>query len=276
MRQSPVFTKSVSPIAEAATRQKKLRSHYGRLAGHFRKVSILAMNFVFNRKYVFKFIGFINRYLKFIGSVFVAYPASEEYARAYVYPRQRHLMRWSPWPVGIFLQNGKWGIMFVISSTEKDFTKPEHEDNLRKLVERTELIRELVCAPQKTFAGILPGVLYAKRIIHETVETHVTIEAIIKAESKVKQDERYDSNVPLIVLGGMGFIGRKLIGKLKGREVFCVDVKTKAECRTTWPHHLAGRKAVLINVTKKAALSDYLKLFWPELILINEVYPEPN
>lgn len=225
MQQKQVTTQSEY---YAITSAKNKRITYKVIVGHFRKIAILAINFIFNRRYVFRFIGFVNRYLKLIGSVFVAYPASEEYALAYVYPRHRHMMRWTPWPVGIFLQNGKWGIMFVISSTEKDFMKPEHEDNLRKLVEKTEHIRMLVRAPQKTFAGILPSVLFAKGIIRETIETDVTVEAIIKAESEVRETQKYDSNVPLIVLGGMGFVGRRLVRKLDDREVHCIDFVSKS------------------------------------------------
>ena len=244
--------------------------------GHFRKISILVINFIFNRMYVFSFLGFLNRHLNFIGSIFVAYPASEEYALAYVYPRHRHLMRWSPYLVGIFLQNRKWGVMFVISSTEKDFIKPENEKSIRNFVKKTEHIRDLLGAPQKTFAGILPGVLFAKRIIRETVETDVTVEAITKAEDEVRKAEKYDSNVPLIVLGGMGFVGRRFIRKMKDRKSYCVDLVHKSGCQTTWPHHITGQKAILINLTRKATLNDYLNLFWPELVLINEVYPEPS
>lgn len=43
-----------------------------------------------------------------------------------------------------------------------------------------------------------------------------------------------------------------------------------------WPHHLKGQKAILINVTRKAAIKEYIHLFWPELIVLNEVYPEPS
>ena len=44
----------------------------------------------------------------------------------------------------------------------------------------------------------------------------------------------------------------------------------------SWPSALYGSKAILINLTKKAALTNYAHLFWPELVVLNEVYPEPS
>ncbi len=44
----------------------------------------------------------------------------------------------------------------------------------------------------------------------------------------------------------------------------------------TWPAHLRHKAAILINLTKKAVISDYMGLFWKELVLLNEVYPEPS
>lgn len=262
-------------VAEA---KNKKRVGFGKwLNGHIRKITLLLLNFVFNHEVVFSVIGWFNKKLNLITTVFVAYPATEEYALAYVYPRHRHIMRWSPWPAGIFRQNGKWGLMTVISSTEKDFTNPDNIENLRAFVARTEKIRSLIGASQKTFAGVLPGIMYAKRIISEAIEADVTVEVLLKAEAEVKRAEKYPEDVPIIVLGGEGFIGSRLVDKLAGREVYSIDLNGSGSSDpASWPNHLRGQKAVLVNITRKAALCDYLDFFWPELVLLNEVYPEPG
>jgi len=38
---------------------------------------------------------------------------------------------------------------------------------------------------------------------------------------------------------------------------------------------MQGRETILIDLTKKHALKSYLALFWKELVLLNETYPEP-
>ncbi len=244
------------------------------ITNHFRRLAILFLNVAFNRPIVFRLVGHLNRRRLFLSSVFVAYPASEEYALAYVYPQHRHLMRWRPWPVGIFKQNGKWGVTFVISSTESDFTKPDNIDNLNQLVLYTEKIRELLAADQKTFAGILPSVLLGKEILRDAIEAEVTVAAVMKAEEKVRIAEKLEESTPLIILGSKGFIGKRLISKLIDREIYEIDI---ADDNTKeWPCHLQGRKTILINLTRKMALNNYLDYFWPDLILLNEVYPEPT
>ncbi len=133
-------------------------------------------------------------------------------------------------------------------------------------------------ASQKTFAGILPGVLFGKRIIRQSVEREVTVEAVFKAEQEVREREGYDGTIPVIILGGRGFIGRRLVAKLElnGRKVYCVDIVNDDRCTPSWPSDLLGSQAILINVTKKAVLREYVSHFWPELVLLNEVYPEPS
>src|SRR6056297_2204357 len=110
-------------------RKKKNNAKKQGVATRLRKKALLGANWFINDD-VYKRIGELNRRYNFLETVFVAYPANEEYANAYVDKKHRHLMRWSPWPVSPFRQNGKWGITFVISATEDDFKDPHNYDNL--------------------------------------------------------------------------------------------------------------------------------------------------
>lgn len=243
------------------------------LNDHLCRLAVLALNGLFNRRFVFQLVGIINKRFNFLVSVFVAYPASEAYASKYAYPRHRHLMRWTPWPVGVFRQDGKWGVTFVISSTEHDFTDPANKANLRNLVSHMETIRVMLGARQKTFAGILPGVLFRQRLIRDAVEADTTVAAVMKAEAAVRQAEGFTDTTPIILLGSRGFIGRRLAGQLRDREIYGLDIEGDTNA---WPGHLVGRDALLINLTRKAVLNTYVEKFWPALVVINEVYPEPS
>ncbi len=245
------------------------------VVNHLRRCTILGLNFFLNRDIIFKTVGRLNQQFDFFHSIFVAYPASEEYALAYVYPRHRHLMRWRPWPVGIFKQDGKWGLMMVISSLESDFTQEHNRENLTDLATHTEQIKSMTKASQKTFAGILPGILFFNRIIRDTIEADVTVEAVLKAEKNVRKSLAYPDNIPLIILGGKGFIGRRVVEKMTDREVYSIDLNQGEVDLSLWPENLQGREVILINLTKKHALKSYLDLFWKELVLLNETYPEP-
>ncbi len=245
------------------------------IKSHFKKITLIILNLVFNHNLIYRFIGFWNGFFNSpINSVFVAFPAKEEYASAYVYKWNRNPMRWLPSIAGLYRQNGKWGIMFVVSSTPADFYNPENTANLKKMAERTEEIRSMLRAKQKTFAGTLPGLLMSKRIIRTTPETDVTVMAVLRAEEKLRNKLAYPENCPLIIIGGNGHVGKRLRKKLRGdREIYNIDKKGKTD---KWPYHLKGKKAILINITKKMALSEYAFKFWPELALLNETYPEPE
>lgn len=232
----------------------------------------MALNFIINNLLVYSIIGFINKRTQFLKTVFVAYPATEEYALSYVYPWYRHKMRWSPWPIGIYEQNGKWGLMTVISSIEKDFLAEESLKNMETLLKRTERIRRLIHAEQVSYAGILPGVFHKKSLSKSMIEATVTIEAVIKAENALRAALSYSEDTPLIILGARGFIGSRIITKFRERDIYKIDIDNRHD----FPLHLKGQKAILINLTKKAALSQYLPQFWQELVLLNEVYPEPG
>ena len=120
-----------------------------------------------------------------------------------------------------------------------------------------------------SFAGVLPGILFSRRIIRDSPEADTTVEAIFRAEEHVRTRESYDASVPLIILGGRGFIGRRLVRRLAGRQIHSVD--PASTCNGSWPHHLRGTRAVLINVSRRATLHGYFAHLWPSLIIINEV-----
>ena len=260
---------------ESKTRKIRKNGFKKKVASHLRKITLLLINFFINHDFVFKTIGWFNKKFNFLVTIFVAYPASEEYANAYVYKRHRHKMSWLPWPAGLFKQNGKWGIMFVISSTDLDFKDPANIDNLRIYINRLRDIRNMLGAKQMTSAGIIPGMLSKFGLITKSPEAEVTVEAVAKAEKDLREKLEWSQDTPLIILGGKGFIGSRLIKKLQDREIYSVDCEDGVDY-ANWPYHLQGKKAILINITKKYALTSYLHMFWPELVLLNETYPEPS
>lgn len=256
-------------------RPRRRKSFKRVLMSHVSRIALIVISIFFNHDFVFAFVGWLNRRWRFLETLFLVYPATYDYYLAYAYEFQRKPMAWSPWPCLLFRQEGKWGLMVSISSTEEEFTKPENRENLIKVVNRVERIRQLIGASQKTFAGILPGFLCREGILDESPETEVTVEAVARAEAEVRAKLGYPADVPLVVLGGRGFIGRRLVARLEGREIHSVDLQD-GEVAAQWPEHLRSRKAILINVTRAGSLRDYMDRFWPELVLLNEVYPPPK
>ena len=241
----------------------------------FRRSIIVVINLLLNHDWVFFLIGLINKRVKLINLVFLMYPANDKYAMAYVFRSRLPKVEWNPWPVGLYYQNGKFGVKFVISAHNSQYHDPDNDQNMRRIVDRMERIRQLFCAERKTFAGILPGVLYFKRMIRETHEVEVTVKAVLQAIERVRADEGLASDMPIIVLGGRGFIGRKVVAALPKDNVYSVDI-VGGNGRDDWPTHLRGQRMLLVNIALNSALDRYLDLLWPEMIVLNEVYPEPS
>jgi hypothetical protein len=247
-----------------------------RLAVRFRRAAVRVLNAALNRPSVFRAVGWVNRRAgRPLATVFVAYPASPKYAEAYCHPSGFEAIRWAPYLVGAFKQDGRWGLMLAVSTTERDFMDGSNARGLAELVERTERIRTLVGADQKSFAGVLPGVLFARRVLRESVEAEVTVEAVVRAETQTREAVGYSADAPVVLLSGRGFIGRRLAKRLRedssAREIIAVDPRGG----DPWPEHLRGRPAVAVNAARRGALAEYAERWWPELVLLNEVYPEP-
>lgn len=266
-------TLSDKRVHKSAVATKKSGS--GFFKSHARRLFTELLNLFFNHDWIFWLIGLANKRLGVIGSIFLAYPATDDYSDAYTYRWRARTMEWNPRPIGFFWQNGKIGIKFAISANNGQFSDPANKDKLCHLVQRMEKLRKLFHAKHKTFAGILPGVLFMRRLVRETPEADVTVEAVKQVIGKVKLLEGLGNDTPVIVLGGRGFIGRKVVASLPKDIVYGVDI-AGGNGHDCWPSHLQGKPVLLVNISLNSALGQYVHMMWPELVVINEVYPEPS
>lgn len=243
-----------------------------RIVGSSRRWALVLLNLVLHHPLFYRLVGWLNGRRQGLASVFVAYPASAEYASFYFTESLMRKAKWTPILCALMRQNGKWMFGFGISSTEEEL-RSDVGANLRALVERTERLRQLTGARHMTFSGILPGLLHQRGIINESVEAAVTVRVVAQAVELVRKAEGLPPKAPVIVLGGRGFIGSQLVQVLEEHSVYSVDTSKPNDA---WPDHLEGKQAILINVASKHALRQYLDKVWAGLTLLNEVYPEPS
>lgn len=243
-----------------------------------RRLFAKTFNLCINNKTMLNTIGAINSRWPFLVTVYVGYGATPAYISAYAGNNPKFLAKykWSPFFAGLIIQNKKIGLKTFISATESDFNNPENRHKLQSLAQRAEHIKKTLNAKQKTFAGILPGLLFRHRIIRKMHETDVVVQAVVRAIDTTLTTEKLPPNTPLILLGGRGFIGRRVAKELADRSLFPVDNPDNEGLSSSWPKQLKGQAAMLINVSRHHALKHYLPHLWPELILLNEVYPEPD
>jgi hypothetical protein len=259
------------PRSSRPKRRWRLRAHLWRL------VLIFSFLLISNR-FVLSIVGVFNRFFPVIKVVFLAYPASEEMFRRYTYFGVGEWARWRPALIGVFDQQGSWGLMFAITATEKDFERREAAPRLQQLYARMEALRKAVGAEEVRFAGVLPGRLSVHGVTTSEAEVDAAMAAAMRGEAMVRAREKIDADAPVIVLDANSFIGQRLLRELAGRNVYPVDsnrLGPGAANKEAWPAHLSGKPALLMNVSRSRTPAAYLDLLWDSIVVLNEAYPEP-
>lgn len=245
---------------------------------HIRRLFVFNLNLIFNNRIFWAILGSINKRTKVIKTIFLAYPANDKFAKEYVFESILEETRWSPWVTGFFIQNGKVGINFAISSTEIDFREEVNLDQLRELWLKMNHLRNLLDAEQMTFAGILPGIFYKKNIIHKLpIELDNTVNAVRDVVLSITNELNLSiKDTPIIVLGGKGFVGNKFIDVMNESAVYCIDIRDENSYNIQDIMQKHKNEIIVLNVANQKALEENLIYFDERVIIINEVYPEPD
>lgn len=240
-----------------------------------RKIFAVLLIVLFSHQWSYRLIGWLNRRYGWIDSVFLMYPASARYLQAYCPPAIARYCAWRPVWVGVGRQDGgRWMLMFAVPNVEKELLQPKHHAQLQTLATRMQRIQQWVGAQQHSFAGVLPSVLAARAIREEAPERAVTVMAVEAAVTQLIAEQGLAAQMRVIVLGGAGFIGLPVVERLRalGHQVAVVD----PQASTTWPENWAGLPTILLNISRKNAIYQYIEKTWPKMILLNEVYPAPS
>ena len=219
-------------------------------------------------------IGLWNRWRGNWTSVFFCYAGSRNFVSSYALPGIDGFFRWRPAPIGVMRQNGEWGLVVASSMTEEDFLNPENAEAFASLQRRLDSIARMMRVETINVAGILPGVLKQTGglVVNDTRSTVVS--AVVTAVSEMRQSYLPEQAEDVIVLGGAGRIGSGVVTALTSAGLSChvIDV---ADGATRLPAHLKGRPALLLDIARKGAIAGYIPMMWPELIVLNEVFPRP-
>jgi len=250
-----------------------------RIGWHCRCIAAVLSSYVLGTGAVLGMIGFFSRHIlrRPIVSVFLLYPARREYADALAYRWHQRRFSWHPGLVGFYRQGERYGLIFGIPNFEDDVRAEQSASCLPQLMTRMEKARNRVGAARKVFAGVLPSTFARNGIEndHLAEQRHLTARAVLQALDDIVTLHRLPSDVPVLVLGGRGYIASEVLRLCGGRNVSSIDVGELDAFRRFAAAH-GGRPAVVVNLTKSGALSDYASALWPGVIVLNEVYPEPS
>lgn len=243
---------------------------------HLRRCLSVVFTFLVGNSFVLRLVGVINKKLlgRKVQNVFLLYPAHPKYASAYVYDWHRRMIKWKPALVGCYYQEGKFGLTFGVSATEEDYRSELNQPLLKSLEQQMESIRTIIGAETKTYAGILPSLLYNRGFRHEHTEKLNTIALVRKALRLVEESQGL-ADTPVVVLGGRGYIGTDLLIQVDSRHWIAVDQQDQASFSSIVAPY-SGRPLILLNLTRQGILQKYIPLLWSQCLILNEVYPEPS
>ncbi len=210
-------------------------------------------------------VGRINRLLgRPLCTMFVGYAASTKYREAYAFSFMLPWIRYTPMIVGLFIQNGRLGIIAMTSSVEPDFLSPVHLDRLHEGCHR---IAERLGIEEVNFSGILPTAFRRAGLmteLHHQSRCRVVGRVVTDAAIRTAEAHDIDTYLPIVLLGGRGSVGRAVATELgrRGRTCFIVDLNDR------WPEHLRGERILLVDVSKRGALERRTPQLWEGVVVL--------
>ena len=221
-----------------------------------RRSLLLILNIVFNNALGYRLLGWLNRRIGFLGSVFLAYPGRRDLAFLYGHSLLWKWFRWRPALIGVFREGDLWGLTLAVTSVQRELCDSSNHSRLMDLLERIDKIQAILRAPHRTLAGVLPSLLSSRGVPSEGRESERAAICLERALHEVALREGLGEDTPIIVLGASGFVGSKLVPLLSGKQLYLVDLVPDQKTGTgSWPTHLAreASRAILVNVSTSGA-----------------------
>ena len=212
-------------------------------------------------------------------TVFLEYPATRKYVSALTFPSYAIRARWKPRFAGIYSPApGKWGLVLAVSSLEADLVDPTNADRLRGILESVEAIKNRVGAQHTSLAGILPSVLHERNLYRSGNERDQIAEIVEQSIYETVAKAGLQPDDPVILLGGAGYIGAAVRARLQkncGHPVVSIDTKTSENHSqmVRQLEHYRNQPALLVNIARNKVLDLFLPELWPQLVILNEVFP---
>lgn len=248
------------------------------LRWHLRCIAALCSSYVLGSTPFIVVLGLVNRLLgRPIAMVFLFYPASQSYADAVCYRWHQARFKWRPGLMGVFRQKRRLGLSFGIPNLEAHIKDEANAADVARLQQRLERIRRRLGAEHKTFAGILPSTFARLGIEdrHVAQQRYLTARAVLAALDRVIEMHGLSADVEVLVLGGRGYIASEVLRLAQARSITSVDIG-EFDRFEAFVAARRDRPLVVVNLSRSGALADYLGYFWPGVIVLNEVYPEPS
>lgn len=214
-----------------------------------------------------------------INTVALFYPANNKYLKSVTFPWYAARVKWSPRFAGIFRHGDGGGFVFYMGASEEEFSAPESVSQLKKLYEQMQRTASVLGVNVVAYSGVLPSLMSKAGIQRTPIEVVRTAHWIVGAIESLRLRAALSNQCNVVVLGAAGFVGKRVVDQLTRITQFNVtEIDPEHDdpsCRGVESLRvLHGSTTILVNISRGNAIEGYIDLFWPGLIVLNEVYPE--
>lgn len=221
-------------------------------------------------------IGFalIRRLTKPTG-LFLCYPVEQRFADHFCTLARQARITWQPYLVGWMKQGEALSLLFTIAATETELLEPRNTRQLSDIHSRMMHLQKYFSADQLSYAGILPTVMRARRIIRTSTEADLTCIAIRDAILKVISSQpSYPGSIT--VLGGRGFVGRRMVTLLKSDHDIPVVLRHNVTIVDKGDPISARSPSLFLNCSLPGVIDTIAHQIPMGSVVLNEVYPAPG
>jgi len=245
-----------------------------------RKSLLILFSELVGNRLGYQLFGLVNRLGGHrLATIFLVYPPHEGYITAVTFSRYAVRAKWQPRFAGIYSPApGRWGLILAVTSLEAELTDPANTERLRALNASLENIRSLTGADSIALAGVLPSTMGSRNLRHSTDEREQTAAIVEQAVYSTLAEIGFGDSEPVILLGGAGYIGSALYERLRQNcaNPLAVIDPNQGDNPAEQLLDYRGQSAMLVNVAHNRALEQLEQLLWPELVILNEVFPEAS
>lgn len=245
-----------------------------------RKILLIFASELIGNPVGYSLIGLANRLSGGrLATIFLVYPPHEGYIEAVTFPRYAARADWHARFAGIYSPApGQLGLVLAVTSLEAELIDPANTPRLQALLDSLEAIRKLTAAGAIALAGVLPSTMRNRNLRRSVREREQTAAIVEQAIYSILADTGLGDEAPVILLGGAGYIGNQVHTLLRQNSVnplVVVDPQDGDQPGQKLGLH-RGRQALLVNVARNGALEQLQHMLWPELVILNEVFPEAS
>ncbi len=246
-----------------------------------RKALLILVSEMIGNRVGYALIGMLNRLSgRRLATVFMVYPPTRYYVTATTFPAYAVRASWQPRFAGIYSPApGRWGLILAVSSLEQELISSENTQRLQAIYKSLRAIRKLTGARSIALAGVLPSTMRNRSLRKSVREREQTAAIVEMAVYATLAKVGFESRHPIILLGGAGYIGAAVYARLQQNcpnPLQVIDPKTcasQAELEAQLESY-RGQAALLLNVARNSVLELFLDQLWPQLVILNEVFPE--